>query len=100
MNKPCIEPRCRNLVGPGVSYCDKHLPSQFGSPDSPPLPPDWHDLRRSILARDGYLCVKCRQRATTVDHIRPRAHGGDHHDSNLQSLCDACNEAKTKHDRR
>ena len=33
-------------------------------------------------------------RATTRDHIVPKAKGGTDDDSNLQSLCHACNSAK------
>ncbi|WP_272575920.1 HNH endonuclease, partial [Providencia sp. PROV273] len=33
--------------------------------------------------------------AKTVDHIKPKAHGGTDDDSNLQSLCWPCHKRKT-----
>lgn len=55
-----------------------------------PLPPDWPNIRRRILQRDGHQCtwltngIRCCEPATDVDHI------GDpslHADENLRSLC-------------
>ena len=37
----------------------------------------------------------CRLRATDVDHIVPKVHGGTDHAANLQSLCAAHHRAKT-----
>ncbi len=51
------------------------------------------EIRRArILQRDKYLCQNCRRhgiatKATSVDHIIPKAHGGTDDDSNLESLC-------------
>lgn len=61
---------------------------------------DWDKIRIAALKRDAYLCQKCRAqgkyiKATTVDHIRAKAHGGTNALSNLQSLCQACHGSKT-----
>lgn len=60
----------------------------------------WRRLRERILKRDQYLCVACRKKgklteATEVDHIKPVAQQGTDDESNLQSLCAACHQAKT-----
>lgn len=60
----------------------------------------WSRKRQRILERDCYLCVPCSKQgriteATEVDHIVPVAKGGTDDDSNLQSICVACHEAKT-----
>lgn len=60
----------------------------------------WQKLRLRILERDGGRCVLCARKgrdvvARHVDHIKPKAKGGTDAESNLQSLCVACHEAKT-----
>ena len=64
----------------------------------------WDKLRKVILIRDGYLCQHCLRKgrptvATQVDHVKPKAAGGDDTERNLQSLCAACHEAKTEADK-
>ena len=56
----------------------------------------WARLRRAVLERDGYRCVKCgRSGRLEVDHrIRKEDGGGDELD-NLQALCRECHGAKT-----
>jgi len=59
----------------------------------------WERLRRYVLNRDDYRCVKCLRRGQRleVDHIIPRADGGAAHDpDNLQTLCRDCHIAKTR----
>lgn len=58
----------------------------------------WRKLRAVILQRDGYTCKvprngrPCGAHATHVDHIVPRADGGDMWDpSNLRAACAPCN---------
>lgn len=61
----------------------------------------WQKLRQVILRRDNYLCQPCLSNgrptpATEVDHITPKAKGGDDGQDNLQSICRSCHAAKTK----
>ena len=55
----------------------------------------WKNLRLVILARDGYVCYACGGEATQVDHIYPRAKGGDTFDPlNCAAICAKCNGHK------
>lgn len=61
---------------------------------------EWMQLRKLILARDYYLCQPCMMtgratEAVAVDHITPKALGGNDDPANLQSICGPCHEAKT-----
>ena len=51
-----------------------------------------------MFARDGYRCVYCGEafppQALSVDHVQPRARGGDNSGGNLVSACGACNTRK------
>ena len=57
-------------------------------------------IRYEVLRRDGYRCLLCgatAQDGTTVlevDHIIPKALGGDDLPANLQTLCQDCNRGK------
>jgi 5-methylcytosine-specific restriction endonuclease McrA len=56
---------------------------------------DWQQLRLLVLVRDGHRCHWCGQVATTVDHVRPLAHGGARLDpGNLVAACLRCNSAR------
>lgn len=58
----------------------------------PPLPPE---LRRLVLARDGYRCRWCGSPyELEIDHMHPYSRGGSNHPSNLQVLCGPCNRHK------
>jgi len=64
----------------------------------------WDILRAQILKRDKYICQQCLRDgrpapATTVDHIKPKAHGGTDDESNLESLCWPCHKRKTAKER-
>ncbi len=50
--------------------------------------------RRAVLARDGGLCAYCSGAADTVDHVQPRAHGGQHRWDNVVAACRSCNNRK------
>jgi len=61
-------------------------------------------IRRRQLEREP-LCRACtaRRRVTAadeVDHIVPLFRGGTDHESNLQSLCIPCHQAKSEADQR
>ena len=56
-------------------------------------------FRQSIKYAFGGLCAYCRQnRATTIDHLRPKSKGGSSLRSNLVPACQSCNHAKGSED--
>jgi 5-methylcytosine-specific restriction endonuclease McrA len=59
------------------------MPSPYGRP--------WRRRKATILARDRYRCHWCGGRATTVDHVHPRAEGGTDDPRNLVASCVPCN---------
>lgn len=55
----------------------------------------WRKLRLMVLDRDGRVCYACGGEANEVDHIWPRAKGGDTFDPlNCAAICRKCNLAK------
>jgi 5-methylcytosine-specific restriction protein A len=58
--------------------------------------PKW--LRKHILECYGCTCFNCGKKlsakALTIDHIIPQARGGDDRPTNLQPLCNQCNQKK------
>ena len=79
-------------------WCEKHLadhkPWTGGRPRGTSTQrgygASWQRLRASILIRDKGLCVPCRAAgrvtaATEVDHVTPKACGGDDDVDNLQA---------------
>jgi 5-methylcytosine-specific restriction endonuclease McrA len=67
-----------------------------------PSPPGWTTTRTRILRRDRGICHVCHQPgADQVDHITPRAEGGDDSDSNLAAVhAHPCHAAKTANEQR
>lgn len=56
-------------------------------------------FRDTIKYSFGGLCAYCRsERATTVDHLRPKSKGGSSLRSNLVPACRACNHSKGSED--
>ena len=54
-----------------------------------------NELRAAIFQRDGNACLKCGStESLSIDHITPRARGGDNAPTNLQALCKRCNSSK------
>ena len=52
-------------------------------------------FRKSIKYGWGGLCAYCRcNRATTLDHLKPKSRGGNSLRSNLIPACHTCNHAK------
>lgn len=54
--------------------------------------------RRAVLARDNHTCAYCRQTFAvsqlTIDHVHPRAKGGEHRWENVVCACKGCNGKK------
>lgn len=54
--------------------------------------------RDALFARDGFTCVYCGAvlppEQLTVDHVQPRARGGDGSGGNLVTACGPCNVRK------
>ncbi|MFI9719009.1 HNH endonuclease [Streptomyces sp. NPDC052396] len=50
--------------------------------------------RRGVLVRDRHRCAYCGQRATTVDHVVPRSHGGGDTWLNTVAACAEDNHRK------
>ena len=59
---------------------------------------DPRPLRARIFARDGHRCVYCGEvfapALLSLDHVQPRARGGDNSSGNLVTCCLACNARK------
>ena len=57
----------------------------------------WRAVRRQVLNRDGWKCVKCGRRGRLeVDHIEPMHDGKFVYDLDaLQALCRGCHIRKT-----
>lgn len=56
---------------------------------------------RAKLFESNPLCAECDRQGRTIlatqrDHIKPLAEGGMDDDSNVQGLCEACHDAKSK----
>lgn len=59
----------------------------------------WNSIRKliapKIFRRDGYRCLCCgTKKDLTVDHILALSCGGGNEETNLQTLCRACNSRK------
>lgn len=56
-------------------------------------------FKHEIFKRDGFRCLECgatnKNSRLEIDHILPVAQGGTDELSNLQTLCDDCNRAKS-----
>lgn len=63
------------------------------------------DKRAALYTRGGDRCVYCETEtirgahtsilnAATLDHIKPRNHGGSHHATNLACCCARCNSRR------
>lgn len=61
----------------------------------------WYALRQRVLVRDAWQCQECRRvcadkREAHVDHIVPKAQGGQDVLENLRTLCIRCHGRKTR----
>ncbi|MFM2059030.1 MAG: hypothetical protein RLY71_3415 [Pseudomonadota bacterium] len=101
--KPCTQ--CGVLVRTGGSRCPAH--AKKGSNFTRNLSRHqrgygyaWEKLRVVVLQRDAGLCQPCQAAGritpgNIVDHIRPKAEGGDDDLGNLQVICKPCHADKT-----
>lgn len=108
--KPCRHAGCGQLVSDGTGYCTAHQDDRKigkfadqhrGSRHDRGYGREWQVTRKRILSRDKGLCQPCLQAsryrpAQQVDHIIPKAEHGTDADSNLQSICKPCHDAKTQ----
>lgn len=102
--KPCSSPGCGALVHDGSGRCAKHPKPVWAQTHSVKRKTGrWlQQARARLFARDP-LCADCQRQgivrlATQRDHIVPLAEGGTDDDDNVQGLCDACHEMKSKHE--
>ena len=106
---PCHFPGCPELARPRESYCEKHAnygeaiekevrPVRFPRPTASSTRRGygvrWRQLRLAFL-REHPICAVCGRPATDVDHVVPKAEGGDDTEENLQPLCRTCHRKKT-----
>lgn len=63
----------------------------------PNYPPNWNELRKSVLERHLHRCVNCHTfgggGTLEVHHIVPVRYAGSHRESNLVPLCSQCHMA-------
>ena len=50
--------------------------------------------RRAVFARDDHRCQYCGATAESIDHVVPRARGGQHVWENVVAACRPCNARK------
>lgn len=93
----CVNIReAKSLIPPPPeSACESTVHARAGSShtlNGVNLP---RSLRETVIARDGWKCLRCGSEADlTVDHIFPRSMGGTHAITNLRTLCRACNSRR------
>lgn len=79
--------------------CPQRVP-----PETPPLPPNWQELRHATLRRAGWTCeeIGCNVRhdppksILEVHHDQARRHGGSHNLDNLVALCRKHHSIRTR----
>jgi 5-methylcytosine-specific restriction enzyme A len=119
--RPCNHPMCAELTRD--SYCDKHKEVRQAEKNDANRfynmhtrnkertafykTGAWEKKRVHILKRDHGLCRVCRSRGKAtagniIDHIIPLEVQPSLalEDSNLQTICQACHNAKTAEDRK
>ena len=109
LKKACRKPACPQTTIHRSGLCEKHQKTdngwqqwqkRKGNTTQRGYGADWRKIRRRILERDHHLCQEhLKQGVITpgnhVDHIVPKAQGGDNSDANLQTLCATCHYRKT-----
>lgn len=90
------------LVPAGTRFCDEHRRAYHKSINQRRDPElakgygaTWRKFRLLILHRDP-ICVICHaELSTEVDHIIPKAAGGEDTETNTQGVCSPCHARKT-----
>jgi 5-methylcytosine-specific restriction protein A len=104
--KPCAQVGCAALVPGSVRHCNAHQREPWFKDEKAPkriTGRRLQKLRRELIARDP-LCAECKKEGkvtlgTQRDHVLALAHGGRDDESNVQLLCDAHHDAKSKAER-
>ena len=101
--KPCSQAGCGVVVRDGTNRCDKHKREAWAKKPNATKRVTGRKLQamRERLFNSNPLCAECeRQGRTTLatqrDHIKPLAEGGADNDDNVQGLCVACHDIKSK----
>ncbi|MBT0725145.1 HNH endonuclease [Rosenbergiella sp. S61] len=108
--RACRKRGCRGTTTDRSGYCSEHIGESWSqhqrgqSRHQRGYGSSWTRLRAETLKRDRYICQQCLRDghpspASTVDHIKAKAHGGTDHPDNLESLCVPCHKAKTSRER-
>lgn len=51
-------------------------------------------IASTVMSPAGHVCTYCGDPAEAIDHVWPRARGGDDHPNNLVRACQPCNNRK------
>lgn len=101
--RPCTQPGCGALVHDGTGRCPKHPRAAWAKKTTATKRVTGRRLQamRERLFMASPLCVECERLgrvtlATQRDHVIPLAEGGSDDDDNVQGLCHACHDAKSK----
>jgi 5-methylcytosine-specific restriction enzyme A len=102
--RPCAAPRCPALVTGKEPRCPEHRPKPYATAGRGSTR-QWRLKRLWVRKEQGPLCPLCQAEGrvvvwTELDHVVPVAQGGDDRYENLQGLCQAHHEAKSRHERR
>src|SRR5437867_12064203 len=95
--RPCPG-RCGRLIASPARRCpacERARDVARGTTTERGLGWSYQRKRERVLARDGYVCWLCGlPGADTVDHVIPRARGGDDSDENLRAAHAQCNASR------
>ena len=92
---------CTERIRPPAKYCPEHTKEWMWrhktASSANTQQREYRRIHDQILERDHHQCQiryegRCTGVGDTVDHIRPAAHGGSNHPSNLRAACRPCNE--------
>ena len=97
----CSWPGCPNTIDVG-NYCEEHRPQRTSPKKTDPKywTTSWRQTQKYVFVRDHYHCQACDRLLSDgqahCDHIIPVAQGGSDYEDNLQTLCIACHNRKTR----